>query len=117
MNLVMVKPVRANIPLWVMIEEDAERLRRMSRSMRSPHRAAILVLGYQALRDLSDYIVRGFVPRELVIRLESLERLFKLHGLPSGIISRHLRHALRIRENAGIRLGEWFAGDPVSVGV
>jgi len=93
--------------IWVMAEEDAERLRRMSRSMRSPHRAALLMLGYQTLKDLASYSIRGHIPGDVLIRLQSLERLFKLHGLPAGIMSRYLRYVKR-NMNPGL---SWFGWD------
>ncbi|MEB3861423.1 MAG: hypothetical protein GSR84_04295 [Desulfurococcales archaeon] len=97
--------MRRSPSLWIMAEEDAEKLRRMSRSMRSPHKAALLFLGYQALRDFADYALRGGMPKDVVVRLQSLERLFKLHGLPSGVIGKYVRYA---RDMASSRDYTWF---------
>lgn len=104
--------MRRSPSLWIMAEEDAERLRRMSRAMRSPHKAALLFLGYQTLRDFADYALRGGMPKDVVVRLQSLERLFKLHGLPSGLIGKYVRYA---REMSSARDYTWFGWSPVGV--
>lgn len=87
--------MRGNKPLWVLAEEDAQRLRRMAESMRNPNKSALLVLGYKALEDLSVFAARGSVPLDVVVRLESLARLFKLHGLPASTLQKYRRIVLR----------------------
>jgi hypothetical protein len=79
-----------------MIAEDAQRLRKMSESSRKSHRAAVLLLASQTLSDLSYYVMLGRVPSELIVRLESLERLFKLYGLPASILARYKRLARKL---------------------
>ena len=91
--------------LWVRAEEDAERLKRMSRNMRNPHKAALLILGSQTLRDFASYTIRGVMPKDVVIRLQSLERLFKLHGLPASVMAKYARYA---RDIASRQAPSWF---------
>ena len=84
------------VSLWNMIAEDAQRLKKMSESSRKSHKAAVLLLASQTLSDLSYYVMLGRVPSELVVRLESLERLFRLYGLPASILSRYKRLARKL---------------------
>ena len=87
--------MRGNKPLWILAEEDAQRLKRMAESMRNPNKSALLVLGYKALEDLSVFAARGNVPLDVLVRLESLTRLFKLHGLPASTLQKYRRLVLR----------------------
>ncbi|MCE4599031.1 MAG: hypothetical protein F7C81_02405 [Desulfurococcales archaeon] len=88
--------MKGNKGLWFLAEEDAERLRRMARRSRNPHVAAVLLLASQTLHDFSLDAIRGSVSNDVLIRLESLERLFKLYGLPAGLISKYRRAALKL---------------------
>ncbi len=107
--------MKGNRGLWFLAEEDAEKLRRMARRSKNPHRAAVLLLASQTLHDFSADAIKGFISNDVLVRLESLERLFKLYGLPVGIISKYRRAALRLRMPSILEMHS--IGDPLGLPV
>ena len=81
--------------LWSMAEEDAIKLRKEAKKTRNYHKAALLLLASSALEDLSYELARGAVSADTVARLESLERLFRLYGLPSSVLAKYRKLAIR----------------------
>jgi len=91
---------------WVVVGEDAERLRRMASRVRSTQAAAILRIAADTLEDLAYRLMLGQAPGTMARTLESLESLLRLYRLPTAPVKRARKILLsRVRENYGALVG------------
>jgi len=76
---------------WVVVGEDAERLRRMASRVQSTQAAAILRIAADTLEDLAYRLMQGHAPSTMIRTLESLESLMNIYSLPTGPVRRARR--------------------------